>query len=162
MPEYNKATFVREGRQRKVIYQDDAGNIEIKNDGTRSWRNNNPGNIKASDWNWAQEHGAIGKDVDGFAIFKDFQTGWNAKNALLNEKYGNYNSIREMLKGKLDKDGNYIPGTGYAPKSDGNNPNLYADTIKKWTGLDVENKKISDLTSDEMSKLLDAMKRYEG
>ena len=50
----------------------------------------------------------------------------------------------------------------YAPKSDNNDPEKYADHIKKWAGLDVDNTKIKDLKSDEMEKLLDAMQRQEG
>ncbi len=55
-----------------------------------------------------------------------------------------------MLRGKFNDDGTFIDGTAWAPKKDGNNPDLYADTIRKWTGLDVDNKKINDLTNDEM------------
>jgi len=163
------ATSKIEGGKRTVTYVDDKGNKIVKIGGTVSWRNNNEGNLKIEPWksqaikdNWARSIGAIGVDQNGFAIFATEEEGRIAKENLLQKKYGDYNSIREMLKGKYDENGNYIPGTGYAPESDGNNPDAYADQIKKWTGLDVDNKKIKDLTPDEMKKLLDAMKRYEG
>jgi len=147
---YITAWSGRVGTYLVTIYQDAAGNIAFRvgrtdrtGYGTRSWRNNNPGNVKAFNWAWAQAHGAIGIDAGGFAIFPDYETGWAAKDALLHEKYGDYNSIREMLKGKFDENGNYIPNTGWAPKSDDNNPDLYANTIRDLTGLDVDNKKLS-------------------
>lgn len=39
--------------------------------GTLAQRNNNPGNLRAG-------AGQIGTDANGFAIFPDVQTGWNA------------------------------------------------------------------------------------
>ena len=72
-----------------------------------------------------------------------------------------------MLKGKSDRNGKPIPNTGYAPERDKsgkiiNDPEKYANDILKWTGIDVEKKKIQDLTDEEMQKLLDAMNRKEG
>lgn len=40
--------------------------------GTRSYRNNNPGNFK-----YIGQYKSIGKDSGGFAIFPDYDTGWN-------------------------------------------------------------------------------------
>ena len=157
---YTQATPGRDKNgKRTVTYKDDNGNVEVRVGGSAAWRNNNEGNIK--DRTWGQDHGAIGHDGT-FNIFPDETTGKSAKETLLRGKYGDYSSIREMLKGKFDENGNEIPNTGYAPKSDGNNPDLYADTIRKWTGLDVDNKKINNLTAEEMGKLLDAMRRLEG
>lgn len=45
--------------------------------GSRSYRNNNPGNLM-----YAGQAGAIGADDAGFAIFDSYQDGWNA---LLNQ-----------------------------------------------------------------------------
>ena len=42
-------------------------------EGSRSWRNNNPGNLK-----YAGQPGAISKDEEGHAIFDSYQSGWNA------------------------------------------------------------------------------------
>ena len=41
--------------------------------GSRSYRNNSPGNLK-----FANQLHAIGKDVDNFAIFKTYEDGWEA------------------------------------------------------------------------------------
>jgi hypothetical protein len=134
------------GPGRSVIYTEDTGRKTIKKKGSPAWRNNNPGNIiKGS---WARRHGAIGDDGK-FAIFPDVETGRRAKKTLLTETYGDYESIRKMIR-------------VYAPKLDNNDPEKYADHIKKWAGLDVENTKIKDLKPEEMEKLLDAMQRQEG
>lgn len=52
---------------------------------TRGGRNNNLGNIKYG--TFAQNHGAIGQDAGGFAIFPDQETGTNAIGALLSSVY---------------------------------------------------------------------------
>ena len=41
--------------------------------GSKSYRNNNPGNLK-----YTGQTGEIGKDTDGEAIFDSYQSGWNA------------------------------------------------------------------------------------
>ena len=41
--------------------------------GSRSYRNNNPGNLK-----FAGQAGAIGQDDEGHAIFSSYSAGWNA------------------------------------------------------------------------------------
>lgn len=46
-------------------------------EGTRSYRNNNPGNIKYTDYS-VDDLGAIGKDDGGFAIFANYEDGFNA------------------------------------------------------------------------------------
>lgn len=136
----------KKGPGKSVIYTDENGKQTIKKNGSPAWRNNNPGNIiKGS---WARRHGAIGDD-EKFAIFPDVETGRKAKKELLTGKYGDYESIRKMI-------------SVYAPKSDNNDPEKYADHIKKWTGLDVDNTKIKDLKPEELDKLLDAMQRQEG
>lgn len=51
--------------------------------------------------------------------------------------------------------------TAYAPSGDGNYPNKYADQIRDLSGIDVDNKKIADLTPDEKNRLESAMKEVE-
>jgi hypothetical protein len=41
--------------------------------GSRSFRNNNPGNIK-----YAGQKGTVGQDEQGHAIFDTYESGWNA------------------------------------------------------------------------------------
>jgi hypothetical protein len=136
----------KKGPGKSVIYADENGRQTIKKNGSPAWRNNNPGNIIKG--GWARRHGSIGDDGK-FAIFPDVETGRKAKKTLLTEKYGDYESIRKMIR-------------VYAPKVDNNDPEMYADHINKWTGLDVDNTKMKDLKPEEMEKLLDAMQRQEG
>jgi len=119
----------------KIYYYDENGKIEIRIDGSRAWRNNNPGNTKGIKT-------AIGRDKDNFDIFPDLATGRKTKKDLIQRKYKDYSSIRDMLKGKYDKNGNYIMGTAWSPAYDSNDPDLYADQIKGWVGLDVDNTKL--------------------
>lgn len=91
--------------------------------GSVSQRNNNPGNLRSG-------AGMIGTDANGFAVFPDYQTGWNA---LLNQVQLNVNrglSVDEFFAGK--------PGVyaGYAPSADSNQPLQYAATVASWIGVD--------------------------
>lgn len=44
--------------------------------GSRSYRNRNPGNVKFSPVGYAPIYGLVLKDKNNFAIFKDYETGW--------------------------------------------------------------------------------------
>jgi hypothetical protein len=160
---FTKATVAKIPPNKKsVTYYDIDGSIEIRISTTTqgaAWRNNNPGNLVKGPF--ARRHGAIADDGH-FAIFPDEETGKKAKCDLLQGKFIKYKSIRHMLKGDFDRSGNYINNSGYAPKSDGNNPDQYADQIKQRTGLDVDNKKLADFNQEEWTKLIDAMKKKEG
>ena len=139
----------------RVTYIDEEGNKEIKVGGSRSWRNNNPGNTR-------NISSAIGRDKGKFDIFADEETGRQAKITIIKNKYGEYSSIRQMLKGKFDSKGNFIMGSGYAPACDANDPDHYAEVIHKKTGLDVESTQIKKLTEVQITQLVDAIKMQEG
>src|SRR5262249_37898172 len=83
-------------------------------------RNNNPGNIRPSQF--TTDHGAIGKG-SGFAIFPDEATGMAAIVALL--KTATYQAL--TIKDAIFK---------YAPPNDNNDSAAYVAFIKKETGLD--------------------------
>jgi len=63
-----------------ILYTDADGRDEIREGGSRSWRNCNPGNIRKGDF--SINCGAIGDD-GSFAIFPDEDTGKAAVIALL-------------------------------------------------------------------------------
>ena len=81
----------------------------------RNARNNNPGNIKYGDF--ARQHGAIGQDANGFAIFPDMTTGFAATQALL-QRYGQHgrNTARMIVN-------------RWAPASDHNNVGSYMNAL---------------------------------
>jgi hypothetical protein len=86
-------------------------------------RNNNPGNLRAGP-------GAIGVDSRGIAIFPDYATGEAALTHQVDLNIGRGLSLDEFFAGK--------PGVypGYAPSSDANNPQNYAQTVAGWLGID--------------------------
>lgn len=108
-------------------------------------RNNNPGNIKYGDF--AKSQGATGKDSRGFAIFPDTTIGTKAQDNLWKTKEYADLSIKDGIK-------------RWAPASDNNDPDAYANNIAKMAGIDI-NKKYSDLSPTEQQNLLAAQRRIE-
>jgi flagellum-specific peptidoglycan hydrolase FlgJ len=162
----------KEDEPKFVKYYYDDGTVEVREGGSRAWRNKNPGNV-------AGGNGALGKDYGGLAIFPDLETGKKARRALFEPggKYYDYGSIREALWGKFDKEGYQINGTGYAPKWNEkgevvNNPDQYADFVRRYfqenynpkyrTDLDIEKLKIRDYTDEMLEALEAAQEQKEG
>ena len=116
-------------------------------EGSRSFRNNNPGNIKMSDF--ARSMGATGADDKGFAVFPSYEAGRKAQSSLLfdSDKYKNL-SIQDAI-------------AKWAPGSDGNDPAGYAAQMAKAAGVGVGTR-LSDLTSEQRERFLDAQQRKEG
>ena len=117
---------------------------QTRTGGDRNWRNNNPGNIEYGPF--AIKYGAIGSD-GRFAIFPSEEQGRMAQDALLKSK--NYASL--SLSDAIKR---------YAPSNE-NDPKSYARQIMAQTGID-QNMRYADLTPDQQSRVLDAMKRIEG
>lgn len=101
--------------------------------GTRSFRNNNPGNLKYA--SWESSYGVTGKDAQGFAVFPSYDQGFRALIALLKSKARN-NPNWTLL--------NLM--NNYAPSSDNNNPTQYADFIAQQTGASSDTL-LSDIAS---------------
>ncbi len=115
--------------------------------GTRSWRNNNPGNLKYG--KFAAGMGATGRDDKGFAVFPSYEAGRKAQEQLLfgSDAYRNL-SIADAIR-------------KYAPGSDGNDPAGYAAQMARAAGVGVGTR-LSDLTPDQRRKFLDAQQAKEG
>ncbi len=100
----------------------------------RNFRNNNPGNCRYSPVGYSSIYGSVGKDKDGFAIFKDYATGWLYLENLVKEKIKQHPdfTIEQFFSG--------VPGkwSGYAPSADGNNPTLYALFVEKRLGVGAD------------------------
>jgi hypothetical protein len=122
------------------------GTKEVREGGSISWRNNNPGNVRAG--SFAKEHGAIG-EAGGFAVFPDEATGEKARADLL---FGSASKYRELSL----KDAIYR----YAPPSE-NDSKAYLETILKATGA-REDTRMNDLRPEQQNALLLAMKKHEG
>lgn len=92
--------------------------------GSRSYKNNNPGNLK-----YAGQTGSTGKDSGGFAIFPDYETGFKALK-------------RQVEIGCLGKSKVYFPTDTilqffekFAPYSDNNDPRRYASFVAQEVGV---------------------------
>src|SRR6266702_4364771 len=118
-----------------VDYAAADGSHLLRTGGTIAWRFNNPGNLRPAKAGVAI-YGAIGvgktKSNGEFLIFASYEKGRAQKKALLRRKY-NERTIYTMLAGVEDKNGNVTQG--YAPASDNNDPQVYADAISKQTGF---------------------------
>lgn len=141
----------------KRVYKTVDGGI-IKEDGSRSWRNNNPGNIEYGDY--AKRMGAIGTD-GRFAIFPDEETGKKAKSYLIFEG----NGARQ-----LSTKGDYGSGIGYKDKTLSQAITSYAPPEENPTAVYIRSilaavgsdKRMGDYSGSEREKILEAMKQVEG
>jgi len=128
-----------------VKYTSDDGSGFIRTGGSRTWRNMNPGAIRHGDF--SKQYGACGS-AGGFAVFPTEEYGMNALRALLrSDKYANLTIAAAVRK--------------YAPSSDNNNPRSYQQKLSKMTGLSP-NKKLGQLTSEELDRVAFAIKEIEG
>lgn len=92
--------------------------------GSKSWRNNNPGNTKYSTKGYLSKYEPVKKDATGFAVFKDYATGWlYLKNLVLSKAKANPNwDLLDFA-------------SNWAPASDNNNPVAYSDFLAKKMGV---------------------------
>ncbi|KRB60288.1 conjugal transfer protein [Rhizobium sp. Root708] len=127
-----------------ILYTDAEGRDEIREGGSRSWRNCNAGNIRKGDF--SINCGAIGDD-GSFAIFPDEETGKAAIIALL--RTATY--IKLTLKEAIFR---------YAPPSE-NNSEAYAQFIHSKTGIAL-NAVLSSLKMDDFRKIARFIQIVEG
>lgn len=92
--------------------------------GSRSHRNNNPGNAK-----YLGQKGSVGHDKDGFAIFSTYDAGWTylltiLRNAASGKSrvYQSHMTLYEFF-------------ATYAPAEDSNNPKRYAEVVASYIGV---------------------------
>jgi hypothetical protein len=122
------------------------GREEVREGGSRAWRDYNPGNLE--DGPFARRHGAIGHDTGGGhheAIFPDRATGEAAQRALLHEHYGNH-TVRNTMY-------------AYAPPSE-NNTEEYLAFLERH-GVD-RNTRVGDLSDAQFDQLVSQIQAFEG
>ena len=128
--------------KRTYYYKD--GSYLTKENGTVAWRNNNEGNLRPGSLSSSR----IGVDKKNFAVFATHEDGHNAKKYLLFSS----SSYKDLtLKDAIKK---------YAPASDNNNPDSYANFIMR--NGKVENKAMRKYSSDEQERIMSSMKIQEG
>ncbi len=122
----------------------DNGTEEIRRDGTRAWRNNNPGNIRNTPF--AQANGSIG-EAGGFAVFPNEATGRSALVALLKtDTYQRLSVNAAILR--------------YAPPTE-NDSTHYQTTLQKKTGIDGITA-LSTLSESQIDSVTRAIGSIEG
>lgn len=95
--------------------------------GTRSYKNNNPGNARYFSGGYHSMYGKVGKDKDGFAIFKDYDTGFLYLQNMIKQKARNHPlwNIYDFF-------------VAYAPKEDNNDPRRYATFVASKLAVTIE------------------------
>ena len=132
------------GKGLTVVYVDGKKRL-VKHGGTRSLRNNKPGNIKSGVH--SRIHGAIGS-ISGFAVFPTYEEGKAALLRLFQKSDFREKTIFEMV-------------SLYAPREDKNDPVRYRKTLRQKTGLDLD-RKLKNLSDAELAKLVTAVQAIEG
>lgn len=117
-----------------------------RREGTRNWRNNNPGNIEFGPF--AEANGAIGSD-GRFAVFPTYEAGRSAKEALLFSSEG---YAGKTIASAISR---------YAPASDSNDTAGYIAKVASEIGVDP-NTPLSELSPSQRNTMLTAMERIEG
>lgn len=95
--------------------------------GSRSFRNNNPGNFRCAQW-LMNEFKAL-RCEDNFIVFGSFEDGWKALLGFLRyaatDKLRSYRSTMTL----------YEFFSVYAPSADKNNPKAYAEDVARQIGI---------------------------
>lgn len=125
-----------------VVYTySDSIKVVRHSDGSRAWRNNNPGNLRYYDF--ARSHGAIG-EAGGFAVFPDEQTGMDALRALLRTNTYQVLTIQQAI-------------CRYATYDTAR----YIQQLKKLTGLTSQTK-LKNLNDKQLLAVANAIRTIEG
>lgn len=106
--------------------------------GSTSYRNNNPGNLM-----YAGQAGAIGQDANGFAVFPDSTTGFNALVAQVQLDQNRGYTISQLANA-------WAPVCN-SPACAGNDPTAYAQNVANAVGLSP-----SDLLTADTGGLVSA------
>jgi hypothetical protein len=126
------------------------GSEDVRSGGTRSWRNNNPGNIGAG--RFSRSQGSIGAaggaNNNRFAVFADYGAGRQAQlNLLRRSDYQGMGVDAAIAR--------------WAPPEDGNPTAAYQAYVRNALGV-TGDVKLSDLTEAQLNGLADALQRFEG
>jgi uncharacterized protein (TIGR02594 family) len=127
-----------------VTYIDADGRDVLREGGSRSWRNNNPGNIRKG--SFTESQGAIGDD-GSFGIFADAKQGLDAIVALLRTASYRNLSLRDGI-------------FRYAPPSE-NESERYLAFVVAETGL-AATEVLGTMTGMKLAKIARAIQRMEG
>ena len=124
----------------------DDGYTSTTRAGIGGWRNNNPGNLRNTEY--SQNKGSIGQDYRGFAVFGTLDQGVKAMSDLLfsSPKYQGLTIDQALNR--------------YAPPEDDNNTKGYINTITQALGVSADTK-LSDLSPSQRDTMLSTMMGFE-
>ena len=149
--QYRKATQTPGNYGIKTTETEAAKSRAASGQGSRSYRNSNPGNIKYGEW--AKAHGAIGADKDNFAIFPTMEAGAAAQTELINQKRRKgLNTLRKLIYGTDNVKG--WLGSGEDLKDA---PAYLADVSKK-TGINPD----AEIQKYQVESIRKAQEAHEG
>lgn len=153
------------------VYEMEDNTWVTAKDGTVSWRNNNPGNLKfefngSADTtvhsqrdkdealDSAQKHykGVVDLDHWGNAVFESYEAGREAQKQLVVERFAG-NTVEELVKGYSKAD--YSGDTHH----DNQVRTIYA--VAASEGFDLHDKKVINMTPEERNALVDGIARAE-
>lgn len=159
-----------EGKTRTLELED--GSVIERSNGSVSWRNNNPGNLKFEFAGSADPtvkttrsrekalesaqklyDGVVGLDQWGNAVFESYEAGRAAKISLLQRRHGE-KTVEELLPSYSRED--------YSGKT---NHRAQAEAIFKEgdrQGVDLRGKTVSQMSEKELAALADGIKKFEG
>jgi putative chitinase len=159
-----------EGKTRTLELED--GRVIERANGSVSWRNNNPGNLKFEFDGSADKtvrttrtkeealaaaqgryRGIVGLDQWGNAVFESYEAGRDAKIQLLTRRHGD-KDVEAMLRGYSVAD--YSGQTNYAAQA----AFIYSEGDRQ--GLDLRNKRIGTMSRGELEALADGIRGFEG
>jgi peptidoglycan hydrolase-like protein with peptidoglycan-binding domain len=140
-------------------------------DGTVSWRNNNPGNLKFEFQGSADQtvhstrskeralanaqsryDGVVDLDHWGNAVFENYEAGREAQKQLVVDRFAD-STVDELVKGYSKAD--YSGATHHVSQAN----TIYATAAAE--GFDLQGKKVVDMTPDERNALVDGIARAE-
>lgn len=159
-----------EGKTRTLELED--GRVIERANGSVSWRNNNPGNLKFEFDGSADKtvrttrtkdealaaaqgryRGIVGLDQWGNAVFESYEAGRDAKIQLLTRRHGD-KDVESMLRGYSVAD--YSGQTNYAAQS----AFIYSEGDRQ--GVDLRHKRINTMSRSELEALADGIRGFEG
>jgi hypothetical protein len=133
----------------RVVIDYSDGSSELRDGGTLSWRDNNPGNMQSG--RFTSTNGAIGENQNHHprqAIFPDSSTGTQAmRNRLTSPEWAG-----KTLQEAIDT---------WAPARGGNDPVRYGAFVSGTANVPPDTR-LDSLSSGQLDSVADAMKRYEG
>ena len=142
----SSATHVIVHDQKNITIHHADGSTETRVGGSRTWRNNNPGDVIYDKGGFAKRHGAIGEN-NKFAVFPDAQTGHEANVALMKGPSYAPMTINDAIKKR-------------SPPNE-NDTRMLQREIPKRAGLSGD-LTIGSLKPKEFDSFLEAVYQFEG